>query len=89
MAEDKTNTFQLLIIGAIPTLVKMATEDSSPAVRKKAVGALSSVARNFQPGLDAIIPHLPAKFKPEGALDSNDMSSVDTIIGPLRENVTS
>ncbi|KAF2710670.1 Fes1-domain-containing protein [Pleomassaria siparia CBS 279.74] len=78
---------RLLIVGGIPPLVRLATQDSDTNVRKKAVGALSSVARNFQPGLDAIIPQLPAKFKPTGTLDANDMDSVDTLIDPLRANV--
>ncbi|KAF2787243.1 hypothetical protein K505DRAFT_215835, partial [Melanomma pulvis-pyrius CBS 109.77] len=77
---------RLLIVGAIPTLVKLATEDPVPTVRRKAVGALSSAARNFQPGLDAIISSLPAEFKPQGTLDAGDMESVDSLIDKLREN---
>lgn len=65
----------------------MATEDAEKKVRKKAILALSSSVRNFQPGLDAAIPHLPAEFKPREELDADDMASVDTLINKLRESV--
>ncbi len=65
----------------------MSIEDPDKKVRKKAILALSSSIRNFQAGLDEAIPHLPAKYKPHGKLDANDMDSVDTIISKLREDL--
>lgn len=80
-------TSQLLIVGAIPTLVRMATEDTDQTARKKAIRALSSTVRNFQPGLDEALTHMPAEFKPQEKLDANDMDSVDVLINKLRESV--
>ncbi|KAF2688504.1 Hsp70 nucleotide exchange factor FES1 [Lentithecium fluviatile CBS 122367] len=77
---------RLLVVGGIPTLVKLATEDPDMTVRKKAIRALSGVSRNFQPGLDAVVAHVPASFKPQGSLNAGDMSAVDSVIQPLREN---
>jgi hsp70-interacting protein len=77
----------LLVVGGIPTLVTLATEDPDTTVRKKAIRALSAVARNFQPGLDALVKHVPASYQPKDKLDAADMSSVDSIIQPLRDNV--
>ena len=78
---------QLLVVGAIPTLVRMATSDSENKVRKKAIFALSSSVRNFQAALDAAVEHMPAEFKPQQKLDANDMESVDVLINKLRESV--
>jgi hsp70-interacting protein len=80
------NNSQLLIVGAIPTLVRLATKDTDQKVRKKAITALSSAVRNFQAGLDASLEHMPAEFKPEQTLDANDMDSVDILINKLRES---
>jgi hsp70-interacting protein len=82
-----TNHFQLLIVGAIPTLVRLATQDTDKKVRKKAITALSSAVRNFQAGLDTSLEHMPAEFKPKQNLDANDMESVDLLINRLRESV--
>jgi hsp70-interacting protein len=73
--------------GAIPTLVRMATTDMDQMARKKAIFALSSSVRNFQPGLDIAVSHMPDNFKPTDKLDANDMESVDSLINKLRESV--
>ncbi|EMD59150.1 hypothetical protein GGP41_009039 [Bipolaris sorokiniana] len=78
---------RLLVVGAIPTLVRMATSDADKKVRKKAIFALSSSVRNFQAGLDAALEHVPAELKPKEKLDANDMESVDLLINKLRDNV--
>ncbi|KAH9867594.1 hypothetical protein IAQ61_008188 [Plenodomus lingam] len=82
-----TNPSQLLVVGAIPKLVRMATSDSENKVRKKAITALSSLVRNFQAALDDAVSHMPADFKPQEKLDANDMDSVDILINKLRETV--
>lgn len=76
---------RLLIMGAIPTLAKLAVEDASEMVRRKAIYALSSAVRNFQPALDAAVKALPKNFAPEGANDAANMEAVDRIISGLRE----
>lgn len=77
---------RLLILGAIPTIVKLATEDSDPGVRKKAILALSSATRNYQPGLDATLASLPEEHKVNEKLDAADMDSVNILIQKLRDN---
>ena len=76
-----------MVLGAIPTLVRIATGDDETKVKKKAITALSSSVRNFQPALDDAVSHVPAEFKPSGNLDANDMDSVDTLINKLRESL--
>ncbi|USP80811.1 Hsp70 nucleotide exchange factor FES1 [Curvularia clavata] len=78
---------RLLVVGAIPTLVRMATSDTDKKVRKKAIFALSSSVRNFQAALDAALEHVPAELKPQEKLDANNMESVDMLINKLRDNV--
>ncbi|KAF2003047.1 Fes1-domain-containing protein [Amniculicola lignicola CBS 123094] len=78
---------KLMDHNAIPTLARLATEDTDRDVRKKAIRALSQVARNFQPGLDLVVEHIHPKFKPEGKLDAEDMASVDSLILMLRETL--
>ncbi|KAF1967396.1 Fes1-domain-containing protein [Bimuria novae-zelandiae CBS 107.79] len=75
---------RLLVLGALPTLVKLATEDDDVSVRKKAVRALSCATRNYQPALDAVVDSVPSTFKPEKKLDAGDMDSVDSLINQLR-----
>ena len=81
------NRLQLLVAGAIPKLVRMATSDAEKKVRKKAIFALSSAVRNFQGALDEAVLHMPAEFKPQDKLDADDMASVDVLINKLRESV--
>ncbi|KAL2039156.1 hypothetical protein N7G274_008205 [Stereocaulon virgatum] len=76
----------LLAGDAIPTLVKLSTEDSDEQVRRKAIYALSSEVRNYQPGLDKVVKTLPKAFAPEGAIDAADMEAVDRVIKQLRED---
>lgn len=76
---------RLLIMGGIPTLAKMAVEDEVEIVRRKAIYALSSVMRNFQPALDVAVRALPKVFAPEGAIDAANMEAVDRIVSGLRE----
>nr|GFD60650.1 hypothetical protein [Tanacetum cinerariifolium] len=68
-------------------LVRIATGNDETKVKKKAVSALSSSVRNFQPALDEAVSHVPADFKPSGQLDANDMDSVDILINKLRESL--
>ncbi|KAH7411711.1 Hsp70 nucleotide exchange factor FES1 [Phaeosphaeria sp. MPI-PUGE-AT-0046c] len=78
---------RLLVCDAVPALVRLATADPDLTVRKKATNAISSTVRNFQPGLDAVLTHMPAEYKPKETLDADDMESVDLLINKLRENL--
>lgn len=76
---------RLLAVDAIPVLAHLSIEDSNELVRRKAIYALSSEIRNFQPGLDAALKTLPKGIAPEGAIDAGDMEAVDRVIEQLRE----
>jgi hsp70-interacting protein len=76
----------LLVVGGIPILAGVSVNDSSPAVRKKAILALSSGIRNYQPALNEALKHLPAEFKDgDGEVDASNMEAIDSIIGKLRD----
>lgn len=77
------------MVGAIPVLVKLGIEDPVESVRRKAIYALSSEIRNYQPGLDATLRALPEEIlvKSRGMgqkLDTGDMEAVDLIIDELK-----
>ena len=70
---------------AMSVLARLSVEDPHEPVRRKAIYALSSEIRNFQPGLDAALRELPKGIAPEGAIDAGDMDAVDRVIELLRE----
>ena len=74
-----------MIVGAIPLLVKMAVEETQQAIRKKAIYALSSEVRNYQPGINEAIKALPEALKPGGDIDAGDMEAVDKLMDKLRQ----
>lgn len=75
---------KLHAVGAIPTIAKLAVNDPSQAVRKKAILALSSGIRNYQPGLDAATKSLPDEHRVEN-VNAADMEAVDGVIQKLRD----
>lgn len=78
---------RMLSAGAVPKLAKLATEDSNQGVRKKAISALSSEVRNFQPGMDELEKSLPDSVwtRRKAGLDAADMDACDEIIQKLRD----
>lgn len=76
----------MLAVGAIPKLTELAVNDPNEAVRSKAIYALSSEIRNYQPGLNEAIKSLPDNVRPSQRVDAGDMDAVDQIIGKLRED---
>lgn len=77
------------MVGAIPVLAKLGIEDPVESVRRKAIYALSSEIRNYQPGLDAALRTLPEEnlVKIRGIaqkFDAGDMEAVDLIIDELK-----
>ncbi|EAU32356.1 conserved hypothetical protein [Aspergillus terreus NIH2624] len=78
-AQDK-----LVVLNALPTLVAMSTSDPNPAARKKAVYALSSAVRNYQPAMDEVAKHLPEGYPRGEKIDAADMDAVDGIMDKLR-----
>ncbi|THC97407.1 hypothetical protein EYZ11_003121 [Aspergillus tanneri] len=78
-AQDK-----LLVLNAFPILVSISTSDPTPATRKKAVYALSSAVRNYQPAMDEMVKHLPEGYPRGEKVDAGDMEAVDAIMDRLR-----
>lgn len=77
---------KLLAVEGIKPLVELATrETETEKVRRKAVYALSSAIRNYQPALDAAVVELTTAGHAAEKVDATDMEAVDTIITPLRE----
>jgi hypothetical protein len=62
----------------------MSTSDPNPAARKKAVYALSSAVRNYQPAMDEVAKHLPEGYPRGEKIDAADMDAVDGIMDKLR-----
>ena len=80
---------QALVLNIIPRLVNLAFQDSDQVVRKKAISALSSEIRNYQPGMDEALKALSDRVSDLGAVDSGDMDFVDAVITKLREESAS
>lgn len=76
----------MLAVGAIPRLVRLAVNDPSEPVRRKAIYALSSEMRNYQPGLDEALKSLPEDVRPSREVDAGDMDAIDQITDKLRED---
>lgn len=55
-------------------------------MRKKAVRALSSTSRNYQPALDETVKHLPLSITGDKKYDAADMESVDGLIQALKDH---
>lgn len=77
---------RLHAFGAVPKLVELATGDTSQAVRKKAILALSSSVRNYQPNMNAVMKALPQGFVESDRINAEDMEAVDTVIQKLRDD---
>ena len=76
---------RFLAMNGIPQLCKLATDDSDKAVRRKAVYALSSEVRNYQPGMDEAANCLPKDVVGVNHISAEDMDAIDTIMSKLRE----
>ncbi|KAE8145610.1 Hsp70 nucleotide exchange factor fes1 [Aspergillus avenaceus] len=78
-AQDK-----VIVFNAIPKLVTISTTDTSPTTRKKAVYAISSAVRNYQPAMDELMKHLPEGYPRGEKVDAGNMDAVDAIMDKLR-----
>jgi hsp70-interacting protein len=75
---------QLIVFNVLPTLVAMSTSDPAPAARKKAVYAISSGVRNYQPAMDEFVKHLPEGYTSGEKIDAADMEAIDALLDKLR-----
>ncbi|KAH7152311.1 nucleotide exchange factor Fes1-domain-containing protein [Dactylonectria estremocensis] len=81
---------RLLAMGehGLPQLVHIAThEDEHEEVRRKAVYALSSACRNYQPSMDVFAEELTKKGHATGKVDATDMEAVDVVVHGLRDKI--
>lgn len=76
---------RMLVLGAFPKLVKVALNDHDQAVRRKAVYALSSGVRNYQPAMDEASKHLPEDIVGTEKISAEDMDTIDGIMDKLRK----
>jgi hsp70-interacting protein len=76
---------RLLQADAIPVLCQLAVEDEDEGVRRKCVYALSSEIRNYQPGMNEVVRHLPKDIVGPDQLSASDMQVIDAIMGKLRD----
>lgn len=79
---------RLLAAGGLPGLVELATSgDEKEDVRRKAVYALSSACRNYQPAMDVVASELVKKGvrkEGEGKVDATNMDAVDEVMNGLK-----
>ncbi|KAG5996586.1 hsp70 nucleotide exchange factor fes1 [Claviceps spartinae] len=72
---------RLYAMGGVKTLTGLATAVAEKEdVRRKAVYALSSACRNYQPAMDVCMEELGAE-----KVDATDMGAVDVVMDGLRE----
>lgn len=80
---------RLLAAGGLPGLVRLATDAAEDeAVRRKAVYALSSACRNYQPAMDLVAAELEKNgTRAEGGdkVDATNMDAVDEVMNDLKE----
>ncbi|KAJ4140864.1 hsp70 nucleotide exchange factor fes1 [Fusarium equiseti] len=79
---------RLLAVGGVPMLVDLATKEDEPVdVRRKAVYALSSAVRNYQPAMDLFAEELTKKGHKTDKIDAASMEAVDEVVNGLREKI--
>jgi len=76
---------RLLAVNGIDKLCQVALDDTDKAVRRKAIYALSSGIRNYQPAMNEAVKRLPKEFVGPDQVSAADMDVVDAIMGKLRE----
>ena len=76
---------RFLALDGVPKLCKLTLEDGNQDVRRKAVYALSSEIRNYQPAMNEAVKSLPKDIVGPDEISSTDMDVIDAIMGKLRE----
>jgi len=77
---------RLLAMNGISPLVKLALgESEGQQVRRKAIYALSSACRNYQPAMDIFTAELGKAGRSAEKIDASDMDACDVLISGLRE----
>lgn len=76
---------RLLAMNGVSKLCQIAVEDSNQQVRRKAVYALSSSVRNYQPAINEAVKNLPKDVVGQDQVAADDMDKIDAIMAKLRE----
>jgi len=76
---------RLLAVNGIDKLVQVSLDDTDKAARKKAIYALSSAIRNYQPAMDEAVKRLPKDIVGPDQVSAADMDVIDAIMGKLRD----
>lgn len=77
---------RLLAAGGVAPLVAMAVKDAEQTdVRRKAIYALSSACRNYQPAMDACVDELAKAGHETPKVDAANMEAVDQVMNGLRD----
>ncbi|KAH8756765.1 nucleotide exchange factor Fes1-domain-containing protein [Diaporthe sp. PMI_573] len=86
-----TSQERLLAMGGLPRLVNLALAPAERAdVRRKAVYALSSATRNYQPAMDVVTAELEKgghRAAGSAKVDATNMDAVDEVMDGLKELV--
>ncbi|RVX69412.1 hypothetical protein B0A52_06475 [Exophiala mesophila] len=76
---------RFLAVNGVNKIVTVALDDSDTTVRRKAIYALSSSVRNYQPALNEAVKKLPQDIVGGNQVSASDMDAIDAIMGKLRE----
>ena len=78
---------RLVAVGGLPMLVDLALKDGEKEhVRRKAIYALSSACRNYQPAMDLCLEKLSKSGQTTTSkVDAADMEAVDVIMNDLKQ----
>ena len=85
---NETSQERCLAMGGVERLTALAcSAEEGKDVRRKAIYALSSECRNYQPAMDVLIEQLSTLGRTQGKVDATDMDAADVVFGQLREEV--
>lgn len=76
---------RLLAMNGVAKLCDMAVNDKDQPARRKAIYALSSSVRNYQPAMNEAVKNLPKDVVGPDQVSATDMDVIDAIMTKLRE----
>jgi hsp70-interacting protein len=76
---------RLLAMNGVAKLCQVAVKDQDQQVKRKAVYALSSSVRNYQPAMNEAVKNLPKEIVGQDQVQADDMDKIDAIMGKLRQ----
>ena len=86
---NETSQERLLAMNGIPPLARMAVDKAEEGkVRRKAIYALSSACRNYQPAMDVLTGELEKLGRSTWSVDAGDMEACDALINGLKSDAT-